>query len=281
MKYSQIIERLGRVRALTVGDAMIDHYIHGRVERLCPEGPVPIFIPEGKMDNRNGGAGHVADQLEALCETSWTFHGKPISEKTRFMVGSHLLLRVDEDKVPAATDAQRIAGLERSLIDAKYDVIVLSDYAKGWLSHTFCRWIIKYAKEHEIPVIVDPKGRDWDKYEGCTLICPNVHELKAWGGENVAQFPFMLLKCGAHGLTLYQPSGAYEFPAKAKLVFDVTGAGDIVTAVAAATIGAGGTLMQAATLANLAAGWSVGEIGTVVCKKDTLLQLIDETGVTE
>ena len=276
MKLLEVIEKMGSIRALTVGDTMTDRYVFCEANRLCPEGPVPVLVPI-KTENANGGAGHAADQLMQLCQASWNFFAASPSVKTRYFVGHHLVSRVDEDKICPLPDDSKIEGLAKHLKESpRYDVIVISDYAKGMMSSKFCKWVVSYGATNQIPVIVDPKGKDWDKYAGCTLICPNVHELKAW--EGTAMFPFMLLKCGEAGLTLYQPSGSREYPAAARHVFDVTGAGDVVTALAAAVLGAGGTMVQAARLSNLIAGWSVGEVGTVVCSKAKVIELVKAAG---
>ena len=264
---------------LIVGDAMLDKYVFGRVDRVCPEAPVPVFITE-KVDNRNGGAAHVTDQLLALGAICHYLYGEPVSIKTRFMVGSHMLgFRWDDDKKPTNVDQPKIQGAIDAFLRGNPEVgaIVISDYAKGYVTSATCKYLIGKARARKIPVIVDPKGTNWDKYEGCSLICPNMKELKEWEGPTIA-WPFMLLKCGEHGLSLFTPSGHTDYPTAARHVFSVIGAGDVVVAVAAATLAAGGTHAQAAVLANLAAGWCVGEIGTNVCKAETLIDLV---GMTE
>ena len=277
MKILEVINKMKGVRSLTVGDNMIDKYVFCTSDRLCPEAPIPVLVPV-KTEIKNGGAAHVSDQMEKLCEASWNFFTTAPTTKTRYMVGQRLVSRVDEDRMLAMTDAQKIDGLSKFLKDnGTFGVVIISDYAKGMVTTEFCKWVIAYCNKEKIPVLVDPKGTKWDKYYGCDLICPNMAELKAWdGGEH--EFRFMLLKCGEQGLNLYQPSGCMEYPAKARHVFDVTGAGDIVVAVAAAAIGAGGTLVQAAALANIAAGWSVGEVGTVCITRDKLIELVKEVG---
>lgn len=270
-----LIDRMYHTRAFVVGDALYDKYVFGRVERICPEAPVPVFIPE-ETKTVGGGAWHVADQIEALCGPTYACFGSPISVKTRYQVGAHLVLRVDEDKCPLLQDeAQRVRIFKNLVIDLpnkRVDVVVLSDYDKGWLTEAFCQFIIKWAVHRGIPVVVDPK-KDWAKFEGCTLICPNQGELDRarrhnWPGD-------MLIKRGERGLHLSVAGATSEdFPATARHVYNVTGAGDTVTAVAAVVLGARGTLQQAAILANLAAGWCVGEIGTAVCSRDKLIELV-------
>lgn len=273
MKLFNVIEKMKDVRALVVGDAIIDLYVFGRVERICPEGPVPVLVAD-KLESRRGGAAHVMEQLDALCMPSVISFGSPASTKTRYMVGSHLLLRVDADNVPTMGEEQRARALLNALGEFKFDVIVLSDYAKGWLSSQMCQFLVRLGAEKGIPVVVDPKGADWSKYVGCDWICPNETEMllnyDSWSG-------LTLHKRGARGLRLIYPDKEQlDIPPAAHHVFDVTGAGDVVVAVFAAALAAGATDVQAATLANLAGGWSVGEVGTVVCSRETLHKLAKE-----
>lgn len=281
MKLFNVIEKMKDVRALVVGDAIHDQYVFGNVSRLCPEGPVPVLVSD-KIETRRGGAAHVMEQIDALCMPAVISFGTPVSTKTRYLAGSHLLLRVDADKAPVFDEEQKARALTAAMGNFKFDVIVLSDYNKGWLTLQMCQFLIEYARQKNIPVVVDPKGSDWRKYVGCTWICPNQVEIEAFrdifipsGGKR--QFPQVLQKRGADGLKLWTDgSGSVEIPSTAKHVFDVTGAGDTVVAVFAAALAAGGTEVQAAQLANLAAGWTVGEIGTVVCSRETLHDLTRE-----
>src|SRR5271165_4005463 len=113
------------VRSMTVGDNMIDRYIFCTASRLCPEAPVPVLVPE-KTEIRNGGAAHVSDQLQKLCQGSWNFFTTAPSTKTRYMVGHSLVMRFDEDKIAAMTDAQKIEGFAKHLKDnPRYDVMII------------------------------------------------------------------------------------------------------------------------------------------------------------
>lgn len=275
MKLFNVIEKMKDVRPLIVGDAIIDQYVFGRVDRICPEGPVPVLTGT-TIETRRGGAAHVMEQMDALCMQAVISFGTPASIKTRYMAGSHLLLRVDADRTPLLDEEQKARVLLEAIGAFKFDVIVLSDYAKGWLSEQMCQFLVSFAKERKIPLVVDPKGRDWAKYAGCTWICPNQTELAQFNGPT-ARIANLLMKRGADGLSLRTDgSGSVDIPSTAQHVFDVTGAGDVVVAVFAAALAAGATDTQAATLANLAAGWSVGEIGTVVCSRETLHALAKE-----
>lgn len=253
------------VKILVLGDPIQDIYLFGRVERMSPEAPVPVFIQE-RYESRYGGAANVAYQLEALgCGMTfgWSKDGEfPWTTKTRYMVGSHQLLRVDEDLcVP-----NRLPALEG------FSAIVISDYAKGACTPELCQEAIASG----LPVIVDPKGKDWSKYQGCAVITPNSSELHAHN-YHVGKMGRILHKAGADGLYLHlcgTPESSREhFPAQARHVFDQTGAGDTVTAVIAACVAAKIPLPEACKLANLAAGYVVGEVGTTVCPIEKLREL--------
>jgi rfaE bifunctional protein kinase chain/domain len=269
----KIIHRFPRVNALVIGDPMLDVYYFGRVERMSQEAPVPVFIEENK-EVRPGGAANVAENLRALgCQDRVVFpETTSISRKFRYVVGHQQLLRIDEDHTcePSAADIARAVQAAESA-----DVIVLSDYAKGWLTSELCQAVIATGK----PVVVDPKGGDWDKYAGCTVICPNDQELNAYlnyPAPTRALWQKMIHKRGKLGLEILDgPHRPPEvIPAQARHVFDVVGAGDTVTAVVAAAIGADAELGDAARLANYAAGYVVGIVGTAVCPVQKLLELV-------
>ncbi len=270
MTLTEIVEAMSKVNALVIGDGITDRYVFCRAERLCPEGPVPVAIPE-RIENRHGGAMNVADQMRALGVSTEGLHGYPLSCKTRYMVGHQLLLRVDEDNDATLDPNDGIAVFCELVGKRKVDVIVLSDYLKGTLTPELCQYAIKFANDNGIPVVVDPKGSDWSKYAGCDWLCPNEHELKVWNGQPASGK--LLTKRGAEGLRISDSHGVRNWPATARRVFDVTGAGDTVVAVVAAVLAAGGSIDQAAAIANLAAGYVVGEVGTTVCPKDKLLEL--------
>lgn len=274
------VERMRGKRAYVVGDAIVDQYEFGSVSRICPEAPVPVFVPE-HAETRQGGAANVANNLSALgLEVETTF--APMaqwSKKTRYMVGAYQLLRVDEDQQGELEDS--LDAMREKLKGAS--VLVLSDYAKGSLTLAWCQFLIGAANEIQIPVVVDPKADYWGKYSDCDVICPNEAEWKAWQkveGAQLLRFRAMLLKLGARGLHLSSlqsdygrvPAREVDFPAHARRVFDVTGAGDTVVAAVAATLAAGGDLDAAAQIANAAAGVVVEEIGTSVCTAAQLLE---------
>jgi D-beta-D-heptose 7-phosphate kinase / D-beta-D-heptose 1-phosphate adenosyltransferase len=241
------------LKILVVGDPMLDEYIFGHVDRVSPEAPVPVFIPDDS-DMRHGGAANVLRQLIVLgCDTRTAWGDESWTYKTRYMVGSHQLLRVDLDRcVP-----NRIPALEG------FSAVVISDYAKGACTPEVCSQVIASG----LPVIVDPKGADWTKYKGAKVICPNHLEVQPWDGT-------MVEKRGADGLRIHWSDvHTQDFPSTAKAVFDVCGAGDTVTAVIAACLAAKVSLPDACRLANLAAGYVVGEVGTTVCPIEKLKEL--------
>ena len=266
MKFEQLVDEIKKQHLLVVGDAIEDYYVFCRAERICPEAPVPVLTAES-VDARPGGARHAAEQVAALGNASGVF-GRPQSCKLRYMVGSHLVMRFDEDYPPSATSQETIEAFERGTKDAeehdKFAGVILSDYGKGMLDEKLCQYFIGYAKQRKIPVFVDPKGSDWIKYRGADWICPNEVE---WASRGVIpEKASILLKQGARGLKI----GDTDFPSRARAVFDVTGAGDTVVAVFALALCAGADPGTAAQLANIAAGWTVGQVGTVSISHDML-----------
>lgn len=263
----QILSRFSEVNALVVGDAMTDYYHFGRIDRISPEAPVPVFVEDdSRAEFRRGGADNVAHQMEALgCQVGFHF-ARRRSAKHRYMVGHYQVFRCDRDEYE---EGQPFPLPERRFAD----VIVLSDYAKGFLTYPLCRHLIEAARELKIPVVVDPKGKNWDKYRGATVICPNSKELAEAVG---ASFTPILEKRGADGLRVWSDGGYEDIPTRARHVFDVTGAGDTVVALVAATLGAGATLLEGARLGVEAAAYVVGEVGTTVCPKEKLRRLLSE-----
>jgi bifunctional ADP-heptose synthase (sugar kinase/adenylyltransferase) len=272
---NSIIDRFKGLRILVVGDAMQDIYHFGRVDRISPEAPVPVFIEE-RQEVRRGGSDNVAHQLEEWgCEVS-TFFAEKKSIKHRYLVGSHQLFRHDEDSSEAGNFG-RWPGLSEDL-----QGVVLSDYSKGWCSLNLCQTI---ATQSKCPVVIDPKGNDWAKYYSPIslqrlVICPNEQE---YLHADRSGFYDIVRKRGAAGITLYQgthdygriPASAEEIPAHSVPVFDVTGAGDTVVAMIAAGLAAGADLRTSAIMANAAASVVVQKVGTSVCTLEELRCVLD------
>ena len=258
-------------RALIVGDAIIDEYVFGHCDRLSPEAPVPVFVSE-RVERRRGGADHVSHQLEQFgIQTNHYFAPTP-SLKQRFIAGHHQVFRIDRDSAmrPGLQDRQTALGMLDGM-----DVLVLSDYAKGWLTAELAGCLIGAASELKIPVVVDPKVASWARYAGATVFCPNHIE---WERHSCDFIPaFVWIKRGPAGIEVIERGKSVGVvPANVRSVIDVTGAGDVVTAVAAACAAVRAGSLDGARLANLAAGESVGQIGTAVCSKARLLELVGE-----
>jgi D-beta-D-heptose 7-phosphate kinase/D-beta-D-heptose 1-phosphate adenosyltransferase len=301
----------GQLKVLVIGDIMLDRYIHGEVERISPEAPVPV-IRHAQRYERAGGAANVAMNLAGLgCQTFLAgFWGNdaeqaelaailnhagidtvgivtsslPTISKTRIVGRMQQLLRLDiesRDPVPAI-DAQRLQERATELV-AKVHAVILSDYAKGALSNTLCEAVIRAARTAGIPILADPKTPDFSKYSGATTVCPNLGELSAAthipahrtdeiliaAQALVAEhyFKFLTVTMSEKGISVLRPgsttSGIYHSPARAREVFDVSGAGDTVIATLTAALAGGLQIETAVELANLAAGIVVSKVGTV------------------
>ncbi len=301
-----------RAHVLVVGDVMLDRYIWGDVERISPEAPVPV-VRAAHRTHQPGGAANVAMNIAALgaqvtvvgcrgededgqalesCLAAANVHSRlfvadhrPTTSKLRILGGQQQILRLDTEHTAAYPDAiyDRLLHQVRDLLGS-VDAVVLSDYAKGVLSERVCRGIIDEARTAGVPVLVDPKHRDFARYAGATALCPNLSELAAAVGGNSelvleearALVPLLAVEqlvvtLSAKGIALIRREGVRTFPAVARQVFDVSGAGDTVIALLALTMACGVSAEEALPLANLAAGIVVGKVGTVPVTRDELL----------
>ena len=289
-------------RLLVIGDVMLDRYWHGSASRVSPEAPVPV-VKVANREDRPGGAGNVALNIAALGsavrlvgvvgddETGLELYSrlkaagvycdflqseeKPTITKLRIISQHQQLIRLDFEKAFEASDIIGLQDKAKSLVDDS-QVMVLSDYGKGALQDI--NDLIDLGRSRNIPIIVDPKGTDFTKYRGATLITPNLTEFEAvMGGSHnedelvnkglrlvrELNLEAILITRGEHGMTLIRPdSPELHLPARAQEVFDVTGAGDTVISVLAASMAAGDGFADATALANLAAGLVVGKLGT-------------------
>jgi D-glycero-beta-D-manno-heptose-7-phosphate kinase len=303
-------ERVARTRLLVVGDVMLDRYWFGEVERISPEAPVPV-VKIARTEERPGGAGNVARNAAALGAqvtlisvigedeagrmlerllsaegVRTSFHrdaAVPTTVKLRVIGRQQQLLRIDFETAPSHEIlASKLVDYERTL--PEFDAVVLSDYGKGGLAHI--ERMIERAKARGVPVLVDPKGEDYQRYRGATLLTPNRTEFRdvagRWRSEaelaTKAQqlraelaLDALLITRSEEGMSLYTAEGAVSFPAQAREVFDVSGAGDTVIAVLGALLGAGADLATAVQVANQAAGVVVGKLGTAVVNPDELV----------
>lgn len=317
-----------KLTLVVAGDVMVDRYVWGAVGRISPEAPVPVV----SVDNTTrvlGGAGNVAANLaglgvrvilvglrgddeegrilEDLCRAGnitpvlITDSARPTTLKTRIMAGGQQLLRMDRESatLPEKDIQDQVAeALFRELAGA--DAVVLSDYAKGvLLGEGVCRRLITLARDHDRPVLVDPKGRQWGRYRGADCITPNLGELCAETGlaadvsdtclvaatgriMDEHDIGSVLLTRGSRGVLLVRSGRPPAFiPAAAREVYDVSGAGDTVIATLAASMAMGMDPVEAARTANLAAGVVVGKVGTrpITCPElETVLRATAMTG---
>lgn len=306
----QILNNLSKIRILVVGDVMIDRYWWGSVTRISPEAPVPIVKLE-KMSSTAGGAANVAANLaglgvkpilfgivgdddesrlldELLTESGIADHFLiPLSDrkttvKTRIVAHSQHLVRIDQETTEQISEADVDRILPQvAAIMPNIHAVIISDYAKGFLSDHFLRSLIDLARSSEKVIFVDPKGRDFSRYKGATVITPNKREaadacgldpeiegLVSLAGKQLLDelaLEALLITEGEDGMTLFgKGSTAAQFDSLAQDVYDVTGAGDTVIATFAAASAAGQTFLEAAKLANIAAGLVVGKIGTTI-----------------
>ncbi len=302
-------------RVLVVGDVMLDRYIWGDVERISPEAPVPV-VRLAHRSEQPGGAANVAmniaglgaqvtlagfagqDEdraaLEACLEKAGvtsritTVAGHPTTSKLRILGGQQQILRLDVERTkgyPQEAYDGLIAGVKAEL--AKVRAVVLSDYAKGVLSEEVCRAVIDAASAQGVPVLVDPKHRDFTRYRGATTICPNLQELSIATGIAPKEtdtllaaaakmlpalaLDYLTVTLSEKGIAVVRPDSTRTFPAVARQVFDVSGAGDTVIATLALSLASGLAIESAVALANVAAGIVVSKVGTVPITRDELI----------
>jgi rfaE bifunctional protein kinase chain/domain len=301
---------LRKARVLVVGDAMLDRYWFGEVERISPEAPVPI-VKIGEEEERAGGAANVARnaaalgarvtllsvvgadepgaRLEALLKRERVeprlHHDRGIKTtvKLRVIAGrKQQLLRVDFETPPShEVLASKLRDFGQLLGDT--DAVILSDYGKGGLSHIVK--MIELARRAGKMVLVDPKGEDYSRYRGATLITPNQSEFRqvagAWKNERELteraqrlrrklNAKALLVTRGAQGMTLFQDGTRIHVATVAREVSDVSGAGDTVIATLAVALAGGARMKEAVDLANRAAGIVVGKFGTAVVTPEEL-----------
>jgi D-beta-D-heptose 7-phosphate kinase/D-beta-D-heptose 1-phosphate adenosyltransferase len=297
---------------LVVGDLMLDRYWHGPTSRISPEAPVPI-VHVRDIEERPGGAGNVALNIATLGAQSTVLgltgdddaanalekNLQAAGVKTRFVrldenatvtklrvISQHQqLIRLDFEDGFIGRD---ISGQEAEFVKLldQHDVVVCSDYGKGALRNV--QSLIALCRDKQIPVLIDPKGDDFDRYSGASLVTPNLSEFEAVVGACANEdelvekgqqlcvrcnFDALLITRSEHGMTLIQKDGeVFHLPTRAREVFDVTGAGDTVISTLAAALAAGDDRHNAVALANLAAGIVVGKLGTASVSPEELYQ---------
>ncbi len=299
--FSKILPAIRGKKILVVGDLMLDRYILGTVDRISPEAPVPVFLVE-KENFAPGGAGNVANNIAALggaasvlgiigkdeaasrlikefkkrkIDTSGiiSIASKPTTQKIRAVAHGQQLIRLDierTDKINGGFEKKAMNFLAKKIKNT--DVLVVSDYAKGFITKNLAGKIINLSKKHGKKIIGDIKPKNFSYFKNIDVITPNEKEANEMSGKNSVMEAgkslqkrlncSVLITRGARGLTLFEKNKSYDFPAKARDVFSVTGAGDTITAVVALCLAAGIELKNAAFIANCAAGIVVSKMGT-------------------
>ncbi|GGP18632.1 D-glycero-beta-D-manno-heptose-7-phosphate kinase [Silvimonas iriomotensis] len=307
--HAHLREVMRHARVLVVGDVMLDRYWFGDVKRISPEAPVPVAHIR-KTEERAGGAANVArniaalggkatllgvvgqdeagDTLERLMHedgVSTSLYRDPniaTTVKLRVLARQQQLLRIDFEESPGYEIlASKLDDFCRMLPD--HDVVILSDYGKGGLHHVFD--MIAAARNAGKPVLIDPKGDDYSRYRGATLLTPNRSEFRQVAGDwrdeadlvakaqsmrEQLDLDALLVTRSEEGMTLFRKQGVAHMPTVAREVFDVSGAGDTVIGTLGLMLAAGQELPDAMLWANRAAGIVVGKLGTAVCNPDEL-----------
>jgi rfaE bifunctional protein kinase chain/domain len=326
-RINALLEAMPNRRVVVVGDAMLDIYLIGDVERISPEAPVPV-VRVAERRYALGGAANVAANVAAIgadvtlvatvgddrrgeqLRTELVTAGirddgivvtpeRPTTSKTRVVARGQQMLRFDEEE-DTLLKGDTLGAVKKRLDRAfrNLDALVLEDYNKGTLVPEIIETAIATARTRGIPSVVDPKFKHFFNYRGATVFKPNRRELEAALGaavdlEHADALPSvmerlevdnLLLTLGAHGMALLTKTGAIDrFPTHAREVFDVSGAGDTVTAWVGTALAAGATMREAAEVANYAAGIEVGKAGVAVVSRDEVRELFerryDEVGM--
>ncbi|MFA6971608.1 MAG: D-glycero-beta-D-manno-heptose-7-phosphate kinase [Gallionella sp.] len=306
-------------RVLVVGDVMLDRYWFGEVHRISPEAPVPVLKVD-RVDERPGGAANVArniaalgaqatllsvvgdDEAGACLEKLLNQHGNltallhrdsSISTiiKLRAVARHQQLLRIDFETPPSHEVLHAALADFRAQLPL-VDVVILSDYGKGGLAHI--AQMIRMARDAGKPVLVDPKGDDYARYSGATLLTPNRSEFRqvagSWEDETQLnrkaeqlrtdlQLDALLVTRSEDGMSLYRAGDVQHEPTHTREVFDVSGAGDTVIAALAVMLASGAELPDAMRIANRAAGIVVGKLGTAVVSREEIIKDMQDSGL--
>ena len=323
------MNKFSGARILIVGDVMLDRYFWGTVSRISPEAPVPVVKLE-RQTLTAGGAANVAANVSSLGANAFLIgavgadnggrelagileknnvsseylvkiENRPTTAKTRIVAHHQHVVRLD-DEIAAPLEDEEAEEIYQAAIKLlpQIDVLVLSDYAKGCLCEAVLFKIIRAARDCKIPILVDPKGKNYRKYNGATVLTPNKFEAAAASGVDIndekslseagakllsdLEIDSLLVTLGEDGMLLFEKNGeSQQFPAAARDVYDVTGAGDTVIAALAGAIGAGADLATAAQIANTAAGIAVEQVGTATVTLDELEKSLEgmQTGAGE
>ncbi len=308
--------REGIPHILVIGDLMVDHYIWGKSERISPEAPVQV-VEVAKEENLLGGAGNVINNLLSLgsevgvCSVIGSDQAgefikqrlqergikqevlirsshRPTTKKSRIMAQHQQIVRIDrEEKRPIDEEAQQQIIDRVNAVVAGYDLVVLSDYNKGVLTEYLTQEIIKISKSRQKPILIDPKGADFGKYRGATLLTPNKKEailasgieisddsaLRQVGEKLIGELGLesLIVTLSEEGMAIFEEGTMQKIPTVAREVYDVTGAGDTVLAALGYSLAKGESLFDAAKFANAAAAVVVGKVGAATATKEEIL----------
>lgn len=303
-----------RCKILIIGDIMLDKYYFGKVERISPEAPVPV-VNIKKEETRLGGASNVAHNITSLGgqvllygAVGHDFFGKEIERmarqknivpafiknnfptitKARIIGGKQQIVRLDFEEKMSLSEAEE-EEIKRNIATVlnQYDILIISDYGKGLISESLCQFLIGQAHENRLRVIIDPKGKNWNKYTGAGLITPNVKELSDIAGYSVDnedaaiekaareviehyRLTSLLVTRSERGMSLVTPEKSIHLPTHSEEVFDVSGAGDTVVATLSICLANGMEIPEAMQIANVAAGIVVKKIGTATLSCEEL-----------
>jgi len=316
----EITENFSKVKVLIVGDIMLDRYWWGSVSRISPEAPVPIVTLD-KTSLLAGGAANVAANVAGLgakpylvgiigedeeakifsevlreANISYSFlvplKNRRTTVKTRIVAHNQHVVRIDQENTRELSKKEEIVVFKKieAIID-EVDIVIISDYAKGLITEEIAKRLITKSASQRKKILVDPKGRDYSKYSGATLLTPNQKEavqatdiddykedsLEKSGNillENLS-LEALLITRGEKGMMLFQKNKEIaNLKALARKVYDVTGAGDTVIASLAVMLASGADFREAANIANISAGLVVEQIGTTAISLETLLNVL-------
>jgi D-beta-D-heptose 7-phosphate kinase/D-beta-D-heptose 1-phosphate adenosyltransferase len=316
----QLIEKMKASRVVVVGDIMLDRYLVGETERLSPEAPVPV-VTVRERHAALGGAANVAANVSALGARGLlvgtvgddtdgaairqelavarledrfvlTVAGRPTTSKTRIIARSQQIVRIDDEveTLLDGPDLQRLIRVAREAL-ADADALLLEDYNKGALAPALIAAAMEVARRRGIPIVVDPKFRQFFEYTGATVFKPNRRELESALGAAVdlqngdalpqvltrLKVDNLLVTLGAEGMVLVMKDGStMHIPSIARDIYDVSGAGDTVTAWMGTALAAGASVREAAQLANYAAGVEVGKAGVATVSPEEVLAVYEE-----
>ena len=314
MHLENLQQNLAQYKILVIGDVMLDRYWFGDVHRISPEAPVPI-AKINKIEDRPGGAANVARNIASLGgnvtllsvvgvdEASITLEQLLDNEKVdiifkkdptirtivklRVMAKNQQLIRIDFEEKPSHEILAEVLDAYAAIID-QYELVILSDYGKGGLSHT--TKMIELARKHGKQILVDPKGSDYTKYQNATIITPNRSELAdaigSWQTEaelhsraeelrKQLKLAYLLVTRSEDGMTLFADQ-VYNYPTFAQEVYDVSGAGDTVIATLGLMLANKCTINDAVAIANFAAGIVVAKLGTATVSKHELITQLNQ-----